>query len=305
MALQSLLHIRSALNTLNPSQVRELAEKQVRLSLHAGSEDAYGRMETFFLQELRPGRRAESRQLLTRGDAVPVGNAQVISVYDEGALAPAGALVFRPDMPNHLVEKALTQYPQAGIALARSFHPFRKPYVDRVIAKTARENVLFSMTTALPDVIPNIIELPWAVAEFASDSAFLTMNQVRMAFQIAAASDREIGYNEQKSEIAGIVASAFGWRALAKQAVGKIPFGGGLIGKAAVAYAGTKVLGLSLDRLYSVGFAHSRGERDRLYSEAFQHGRKVAFRILGQIRPDLAAKLGMDSKEPKEASFSS
>ena len=306
MALQSLLHIRSALNTLNPSQVREQTEKPVRVSLHAGSEDAYQRMENFFLQELRPARRSESRELLIRGDAAPVGNAHLISVYDETALAPAGALVFRPDIPNHLVERALVQYPQAGIALARSFHPFRRPYVNRVIAKTARENVLFSITTALPDVIPNIIELPWAVAEFASDSAFLTMNQVRMAFQIAAASDREVGYNEQKSEIAGIVASAFGWRALAKQAVGKIPFGGGLIGKAAVAYAGTKVLGLSLDRLYSVGFAHSRGERDRLYSEAYHHGKKVAFRILGQIRPDLASKLGgMDPGKSNEARFTS
>ena len=43
------------------------------------------------------------------------------------------------------------------------------------------------------------------------------------------------------------------WRALAKQLVGKIPFGGGLIAKAAVAYAGTKVLGLSLDHFYSLG----------------------------------------------------
>ncbi len=306
MALQSLLHIRSALNTLNPSQVRELTEKPVHISLHANSEDAYQRMENFFLQELRPARRTESRELLTRGEATAAGNAHLLSVYDEAAVSPAGALVFRPDNPDHMVEKALVRHPQAGIVLARSFYPFRKPYVNRVIASTARENVLFSMATALPDVIPSIIELPWAVAEFASDSAFLTMNQVRMAFHLAAASDREVGYSEQKSEIAGIVASAFGWRALAKQAVGKIPFGGGLIGKAAVAYAGTKVMGLSLDRLYSIGFAHSRGERDRLYAEAYHHGRKVAFRILGQIRPDLAAKFGgLDPKEPNEARFTS
>ncbi len=146
------------------------------------------------------------------------------------------------------------------------------------------------MTTALPDVIPNIIELPWAVAEFASDTAFLTMNQLKMAFLIAAASDREVGYREQKSEVATVVASAFGWRAIARQVVGKIPFGGGLIGKAAIAYAGTKVVGLSLDHLYSIGYAYTREDRDRLYQDAFQQGRKVASRILSYLRPDLAAR---------------
>ena len=46
---------------------------------------------------------------------------------------------------------------------------------------------------------------------------------------------------------------AFGWRALARELVGKIPMGGGLIPKAAIAYAGTRVVGLSLERLYRIG----------------------------------------------------
>ena len=116
------------------------------------------------------------------------------------------------------------------------------------------------------------------------------MNQVRLAFLIAAASDREVGYMEQKSEIAMVIGSAFGWRALARQLVGKIPFGGGLIAKAAVAYAGTKVLGLSLDHYYSIGFTYAREERDRLYADAFRQGKQAATKILRYLRPDLAAK---------------
>jgi hypothetical protein len=164
-----------------------------------------------------------------------------------------------------------------------------------VIKRTCRENTLFSLATALPDIIPSIIELPWAIAEFASDTAFLTMNQIRMAFLIAAASDREVGYSEQKSEIATVIGSAFGWRALARQVVGKIPFGGGLLGKAAVAYAGTKVLGLSLDRYYSIGYKHTREERDRLYAQAFRQGKDVAARILTHLRPDVADKYAAES----------
>jgi hypothetical protein len=204
--------------------------------------------------------------------------------------------VFHPDRPRQFVEKTLSRHPGLGIPLAKSFLPFRRPFVHQVIAKTARENMLFSLATALPDIIPSVIELPWAVAEFASDTAFLTMNQVRMAFIIAAASDREAGYTHQKSEIATVIGSAFGWRALARQLVGKIPFGGGLIGKSAVAYAGTKVLGLSLDRLYEIGFTYSREERDHLYADAYRQGKQVAVRILGLVRPDLAAKYA--SQEP-------
>ena len=290
MPVQSLTSIRKALSTLNPNQVREMSEKSVHVALHAGSEDAYQSMESFLLRDLRPTRRKESASLISRGTGSSLGDSHELAIYDESVPSPSGALIFRAEHPLYVVEKALAKHPDAGIALARSFYPFRRPYVHRVISKVSRDNALFSITTALPDVIPNIIELPWAVAEFASDTAFLTMNQVRMAFLIAAASDREVGYMQQKSEIATVIGSAFGWRALSRQVVGKIPFGGGLIGKAAVAYAGTRVLGLSLDHLYSIGFTYTREERDRLYADAFRQGKKVAQRILSFLRPDLAAK---------------
>jgi len=288
MAIQSLIHIRKALGSLNPNQVRELSSKPVHVTLHAPDDSAYREMEEYFLQDLRPARRRDSAELISRGERTVSLPGQELVVYHRGSLAPSDALVFNPADPEEMIHAALHRYPDAGIPLSRSFFPFRKPFIKQVISKTSRENTLFSLTTALPDVIPSVIELPWAVAEFASDTAFLTMNQVKMAFMIAAASDREVGYREQKSEIASVIGSAFGWRALAKQLVGKIPFGGGLIGKAAVAYAGTKVLGLSLDHYYSIGFTYSRAERDRIYADAFRQGKKVAFRILSHTRPDIA-----------------
>ena len=42
---------------------------------------------------------------------------------------------------------------------------------------------------------------------------------------------------------------AFGWRALARELVGHIPLGGGLIPKGAIAYAGTYVVGKGLEYL--------------------------------------------------------
>lgn len=297
MALEGLLHIKKALSTLNSKQVREMSERPVRIAMHAAGQESYQRLENFFLRDLSPAKRRQSAVLLTRAPLLPGAPPVDIQVYDEGVVTPPGALVFRPDHPHQFVVKTLAAYPHIGISLAKSFLPFRRPYVERTVSRIARENMFFSLTTALPDVIPSVIELPWAVAEFASDTAFLTMNQVRMAFLIAGGSDREVGYMEQKSEIAMVIGSAFGWRALARQVVGKIPFGGGLIAKAAVAYAGTKVLGLSLDHYYSIGFTYTRDERDRLYADAFRQGKKAALKILQYLRPDLAAKFAAEAAQ--------
>ena len=295
MSIEGLVNIKKALSALNSKQVREQSEKPLHVALYAATPQRYIEIENYFLEALGPGRRQESLAMIARGPDPKLALHYDLAVYDASVLAPARSLVFDQLRPQEMVRQALDRHPELGLSLARSFTPFRRPFVDRVIAKTAKENTLFSLATAVPDIIPSLIELPWSVAEFATDSAFLTMNQIRMAFQIAGASDRSVGYSDQKSEIATIIASAFGWRAVARQLVGKIPFGGGLIPKAAIAYAGTKVLGLSLDHFYSIGYSYTRQEREKLYVEAFEQGKRVASRILRFMRPDLARKYAQEA----------
>jgi hypothetical protein len=124
------------------------------------------------------------------------------------------------------------------------------------------------------------VMIPWAAGEFASDTAFLTMNQVRMAFLIAAASDGDVGYADQKGQIGSIVAAAFGWRALARELVGKIPAGGGLISKGLVSFAGTYVVGKSLERYFRIGRRLTRKEKRQFYAEAFEKGRSAVEKIV-------------------------
>ena len=154
----------------------------------------------------------------------------------------------------------------------------------RTIHNVSAENALFCLVSALPNVLPSFAELPWAVGEFASDTAVLTTNQIRMAFLLAAASDRAVGFSEQRSEIGSIVAGAWGWRALARELAGKVPFGGGLIPKAAIAYAGTYMVGLSLERVYRVGYGLSREERQQAYAAALAKGKQVATGLLNKYR---------------------
>jgi hypothetical protein len=112
----------------------------------------------------------------------------------------------------------------------------------------------------------------------------LTANQIRLAFLLAAANDRPVGYTEQKGEIASIIAGAFGWRAIARELVGKIPLGGGLIPKAAVAYAGTFVLGQSFNRLYKMGYAYSRHERKAAYADAYERGKAIVSAVVSKVK---------------------
>jgi len=105
-----------------------------------------------------------------------------------------------------------------------------------------------------------------------------------MTFLLGAANDRPIGYREQRSQIASIAASSFGWRALARELVGKIPLGGGLIAKAAVAWAGTYAVGLSLERFYRLGYGFTRKERQGVYEDAFKHGKEIAVVLLSDLR---------------------
>jgi len=148
--------------------------------------------------------------------------------------------------------------------------------VERIIHMVAKENALFAVATALPNVVPNFIELPWAVGEFASDTAFLTANQVRMAFQIAAACGKGVGLGKQKGTVLSIAAGAFGWRALARELVGKIPLGGGLIPKGAIAYAGTYVAGKGLEFLHVHDGEPTAAQREQLYQEGLEHGRSFS-----------------------------
>jgi hypothetical protein len=71
---------------------------------------------------------------------------------------------------------------------------------------------------------------------------------------------------------------------LARELVGKIPMGGGIIPKAAIGWAGTYALGTSMERLYRLGYGFSRAEREAVYKQAFERGKEVAGLLLEDLR---------------------
>jgi hypothetical protein len=292
MTTQFIQQIRRAISHLNPNEIRETASKRVRILLDGASSASYARIEDFLLPaQISREKRMAAVQTLTRAcDVKGESGRYHLVFYELGLLPPEGwtpdmdAFSFNPDRPERLVESVIEQRNELALPLARYFPPFRDAVARHTIQTIARENALFSLMTALPNVLPNAGQLPWAVGEFASDTAVLTVNQIRMAFLLAAASDRAVGYREQRTEIGSLVAGAWGWRAAARQLTGKIPFGGGLIPKAAIAYAGTYAVGLSLERLYRIGYGLTREERHEAYEAALGRGREVASQLMARIR---------------------
>jgi hypothetical protein len=285
MSIQVFKHIKDAISNLNPEEIRRHTDRPLRFVLYADREQDYRAMEDFLApRDVSQAKRAQTLRLISRSSegGVPADKNDLEIYFDESSgsgLGSSNVFLFNPAKPGTTIDQVLGQRPDLAVPLALHALPFREVVSRRMVKKVAKENALFSLATAVPDIIP-FVSLPWAVGEFASDTAFLTANQIRMAFLLAAANDRDVGYHEQRGEIATIIMGAFGWRALARELVGKIPWGGGLIPKAAIAYAGTRVAGMSLERYYRLGKAYTRAERRLAYEHALERGKNLVTGIV-------------------------
>jgi len=286
MSIQVFQNIKDAISNLDPEDIRRHTERPVRFLLYARREEDYRAMEGFLVpSDLSRAKRAQVLRLIYRaseGGTPSQTNDLEIFYGEPGEGADSGSasvFTFNPANPTETVNAVLHQRPDLAVPLAIHALPFREEVSRRMVKKVAKENALFALATAVPDILP-FLTLPWAVGEFASDTAVLTANQIRLAFLLAAANDRDVGYHEQRAEIGTIILGAFGWRALARELVGMIPWGGGLIPKAAIAYAGTRVAGMSLERYYRLGKAYTRAERRAAYDDALQRGKHLIGEIM-------------------------
>ena len=283
MPLGVVKDLRKIYKGLNADEIRGAAHRDVDIGLMASSEETFREMEQFLAPATMDyAARAEALGSIHRIDAATRDTCDIV-LCEQGIVPPPHGYVFNPaDTPATARAIAGDRY-DLELGLARRFPQMRKAVSERIIHRVSRENAMFALVTALPNVIPSVLDLPWAVGEFATDTAFLTMNQIRMALLMAGVHGHAIGYSEQRAQIAVIVAGAFGWRALARELVGKIPLGGGLIPKAAVAFAGTYVVGIGLEKVHRTGIGLSRAEKRDAYLDAFDKGKEVVQEIAPTI----------------------
>ena len=127
--------------------------------------------------------------------------------------------------------------------LAAHLPVLRREVCAQLVADFARKNGILGAAVFVPGV----------------DLPVLTLNQLRLVLRIAAAYGKDVDAS-RAPEIAGVVGSAFGWRALARELLDFVPVAG-WAGKGAVAYAGTKAVGEAAIRYFD---ARSAGPRSHL-----------------------------------------
>ncbi len=274
MVLSAIKEVRKIYASVNADEIRALARHPLSIGLMAADEEGFRDFENF----LGPAAAGQVRWI---EDGAP-GDFDFILV-EPGQPVPFNGYVLDVRNPAGAIERIVHDHQKLELAIACDFPLFRRTVASNIIHRVSRENALCALVTALPNIVPTMLDLPWALGEFATDTAFLTMNQIRMALLMAAAHDRMVGYRQQKMEIAAIAGGAFGWRALARELVGKIPLGGGLIPKAAVAFAGTYVVGLGLEKINRNGEGLSKWERREAYAAALDTGKQVARSLAASI----------------------
>jgi hypothetical protein len=275
MPLSFLKDVKKIYAGLNADEIRDAAHHNLNIGLMAGEEQDYEAMERLLAPPtMKDDARDEARRRIQRVNGAPPKRFDLV-LCAPGTPMPGNGYAFDPADPGASAKAVAADRHDIELSLARTFPLFRRPVGDKILQRICRENALFALVTALPNVLPSVIDLPWAVGEFATDTAFLTMNQIRMALLLAAAYDQPVGYMEQKLQIGAIVAGAFGWRAMARELVGKIPLGGGLIPKAAVAFAGTWVVGMGLEKVNRTGAGLSKQEKRHAYASALANGKEV------------------------------
>jgi uncharacterized protein (DUF697 family) len=116
--------------------------------------------------------------------------------------------------------------------LAARLPVLRRPVCDELIARFSRQNALIGAAAFIPG----------------ADMPALTLNQIRLVLRIADAYGFEID-RERIAELLAVLGSGFGFRALAREALGAIPVAGWAL-KGGIAYGGTRALGEAAIRYF-------------------------------------------------------
>ena len=192
-----------------------------------------------------PGDRARMERRVLAGNRLEMSN-----------VAHVGAL---DDRGRDLVADAIVRnLGDAAVAAGRRNPGLRAAVGRRLIDDATRQSAVIG---ALP--LPGV------------DMPALALLQVRLVAQLAALHDRPFGA-ERAVEAVAIVGAGFGWRALARSAVGAVPVAGWAV-RGTVAYGATRAVG-------EAAFARLQAGHDLIEGAPFEKMRPAIDRVVSRIR---------------------
>ena len=206
-----------------------------------------------------------------------------VSFHTDAREAPAGSLPLDADALTadetrlaQTLARLVVDRPDLRLALACRVPAFRPAVAAQLINEVSWENAKMAVLSALPGVIPFTDVLLPATA--LGDMVYLTRNQVFLLLRIAAAYGQEVDLRARVRELIPVVGTAFGWRAVARELLGLVPGGIGVVIKGSVAYAGTYTVGKGAAIFYSTGQTLSDARLKQLYQSALKDA-------LARVRP--------------------
>ncbi len=150
------------------------------------------------------------------------------------------------------------------VAVGRRLPALRETVTGKLTRDAASSALKIAGASAVVDHVPFLGIVLGAFASGA-DMMAITGIQMTLMLNIGAVYGRDPDL-AQMWELLPIVGGGFGWRALARELSGFIPVGGIFI-KAAIAYAGTVVVGEGVAYYYRHGRQMSTGDAAKLYDE--------------------------------------
>lgn len=161
------------------------------------------------------------------------------------------AYVFQGEDDATLAHDILDNHDDLSFALSHTFPVFRPCHAQAEIRETALQNTAWAVVTGAPNVIPGGQIL--APVEAISDFAVLTVNEVKLMFELVGVSGRVVNPLKCVVELGALLSLAKLAEMTATNTVGKVPAGVGLALKGAVAYAFTWAIGEAIFLYLSTG----------------------------------------------------
>jgi uncharacterized protein (DUF697 family) len=177
------------------------------------------------------------------------------------------------ELRKHLLPDIVEACRDREIALAAALPIFRPVVAAKLTIDCAMSSMYVAGASAVADHIPIIGFITGGIAS-AGDTIAITAMQMNMLLNIAAAYGKPAGM-ARIAELLPVIGGGYGWRALARELSGFIP-GVGILVKAAIAYAGTVVLGHAASYYYETGTAMAPDKISTLYREAVERAKRAA-----------------------------
>jgi len=193
-----------------------------------------------------------------------------------------GSVIDVEFLKEQFVPKVIELLPDKLLSLGRFFPLFRVGIAHYLINDTCFTNSAYALSTGLAETIA-VFNIPIAV----TDMVILSKNQAFLAYKLGLAFGFSTRWQDYITEFGGVLGGGFLWREFARSLVGLIPIWG-ILPKAAIAYAGTYVVGNVVLQWYLTGRHVSKKQINQIYRQALARGRIVARNLIRKIpRPRL------------------